>query len=219
MIVFISLSLSRTIPGSSVRKTWIFSLSKLILNILGSDLTGGCMNPASVCLYTIIRPLVCYPNSCLMVTFNTCVGLGDGMGVCSWWFNNQGAYTCLLACSGRGNLISCMDFHGVDSKLKREVGQKDKTRLVSKKNSFSFVSCRRFCIVMKLLCNFARKVMPTFNSMLIFFQTSSFLKFHSSKPFGIGVEHVSYGNGRLWSKTQGIYVHYHANDMSRFLNV
>ncbi|XP_057547579.1 probable aquaporin SIP2-1 isoform X2 [Amaranthus tricolor] len=48
MIVFISLSLSRTIPGSSVRKTWIFSLSKLILNILGSDLTGGCMNPASV---------------------------------------------------------------------------------------------------------------------------------------------------------------------------
>ncbi|KAK1256777.1 putative aquaporin SIP2-1 [Acorus gramineus] len=29
-------------------KTWISSLSKLSLHILGSDLTGGCMNPASV---------------------------------------------------------------------------------------------------------------------------------------------------------------------------
>ncbi|XP_010673209.2 probable aquaporin SIP2-1 [Beta vulgaris subsp. vulgaris] len=48
MIVSISLSLARSIPGSFVRKTWISSLSKLTLNILGSDLTGGCMNPASV---------------------------------------------------------------------------------------------------------------------------------------------------------------------------
>ncbi|CAO2822381.1 unnamed protein product [Amaranthus hypochondriacus] len=48
MIVFISLSLSRTIPKSFVRKTWIFTLSKFVLNILGSDLTGGSMNPASV---------------------------------------------------------------------------------------------------------------------------------------------------------------------------
>ncbi|KAJ6316898.1 hypothetical protein OIU78_020062 [Salix suchowensis] len=29
-------------------KTWISSVSKLSLHILGSDLTGGCMNPASV---------------------------------------------------------------------------------------------------------------------------------------------------------------------------
>ncbi|CAO2831505.1 unnamed protein product [Amaranthus hypochondriacus] len=48
LIVFISMSLSRTIPGSFMTKTWISSLSKLTLNLLGSDFTGGCMNPASV---------------------------------------------------------------------------------------------------------------------------------------------------------------------------
>ncbi|KAH9614198.1 hypothetical protein KSS87_023640 [Heliosperma pusillum] len=48
MIVFISMSLSKNIPGSFVTKTWISSLAKLTLHILGSDLTGGCMNPASV---------------------------------------------------------------------------------------------------------------------------------------------------------------------------
>ena len=53
LIVFISMSLSRTIPGSFMTKTWISSLSKLTLNLLGSDLTGGCMNPASVCAFTI----------------------------------------------------------------------------------------------------------------------------------------------------------------------
>lgn len=47
-IVFISLGLSLKLPGSFYRKTWISSISKLILNILGSDLTGGVMNPASV---------------------------------------------------------------------------------------------------------------------------------------------------------------------------
>lgn len=47
-IVIISLGLSRKIPGSFYMKTWISSVSKLILHILGSDLTGGCMNPASV---------------------------------------------------------------------------------------------------------------------------------------------------------------------------
>ncbi|CAL5351694.1 unnamed protein product [Camellia sinensis] len=47
-IVMISLGLSRNIPGSFYRKTWISSVSKLSLHILGSDLTGGCMNPASV---------------------------------------------------------------------------------------------------------------------------------------------------------------------------
>ncbi|XP_038903033.1 probable aquaporin SIP2-1 [Benincasa hispida] len=47
-IVFISLGLSRKITGNFFMKTWISSLSKLTLHILGSDLTGGCMNPASV---------------------------------------------------------------------------------------------------------------------------------------------------------------------------
>lgn len=47
-IVSISLGLSRKIPGSFFMKTWISSISKLTLQILGSDLTGGCMNPASV---------------------------------------------------------------------------------------------------------------------------------------------------------------------------
>lgn len=48
VIVTISLGLARKIPGSFVMKTWISSVSKLTLHILGSDLTGGCMNPASV---------------------------------------------------------------------------------------------------------------------------------------------------------------------------
>ncbi|CAA2974153.1 probable aquaporin SIP2-1 [Olea europaea subsp. europaea] len=47
-IVIISQGLSRKIPGSFFMKTWISSVSKLTLHILGSDLTGGCMNPASV---------------------------------------------------------------------------------------------------------------------------------------------------------------------------
>lgn len=47
-IVSLSLGLARKIPGSFFMKTWISSVSKLALHILGSDLTGGCMNPASV---------------------------------------------------------------------------------------------------------------------------------------------------------------------------
>lgn len=47
-IISISLGLAVKIPGSFFMKTWISSLSKLTLNILGSDLTGGCMNPAAV---------------------------------------------------------------------------------------------------------------------------------------------------------------------------
>ncbi|GAV70973.1 MIP domain-containing protein [Cephalotus follicularis] len=47
-IVIISLGSAEKIPGSFFRKTWISSVSKLALHILGSDLTGGCMNPASV---------------------------------------------------------------------------------------------------------------------------------------------------------------------------
>ncbi|KAL9427930.1 hypothetical protein AB3S75_030005 [Citrus x aurantiifolia] len=48
VIVTISLGLARKIPGSFYMKTWISSVSKLALHILGSDMTGGCMNPASV---------------------------------------------------------------------------------------------------------------------------------------------------------------------------
>ncbi|KAK4769911.1 hypothetical protein SAY87_030443 [Trapa incisa] len=47
-IVMISLGMGRKIPGSFFMKTWITSVSKMTLHILGSDLTGGCMNPASV---------------------------------------------------------------------------------------------------------------------------------------------------------------------------
>ncbi|KAE8716986.1 putative aquaporin SIP2-1 [Hibiscus syriacus] len=47
-IVSISLGLATKIPGSFYTKTWISSISKIVLHILGSDLTGGCMNPASV---------------------------------------------------------------------------------------------------------------------------------------------------------------------------
>ncbi|KAF8398182.1 hypothetical protein HHK36_017108 [Tetracentron sinense] len=47
-IVTISLGLARNNPSSFFMKTWISSVSKLALHILGSDLTGGCMNPASV---------------------------------------------------------------------------------------------------------------------------------------------------------------------------
>lgn len=48
-IVTISHVLAATkISENFFMKTWISSLSKLTLHILGSDLTGGCMNPASV---------------------------------------------------------------------------------------------------------------------------------------------------------------------------
>lgn len=47
-ITIISLGLTRKIPGNFFMKTWISSFSKLTLHILGSDITGGCMNPASV---------------------------------------------------------------------------------------------------------------------------------------------------------------------------
>ncbi|RDX60225.1 putative aquaporin SIP2-1, partial [Mucuna pruriens] len=47
-IVTISLGLATKVRENFLMKTWISSLSKLALHILGSDLTGGCMNPASV---------------------------------------------------------------------------------------------------------------------------------------------------------------------------
>ncbi|XP_065877373.1 probable aquaporin SIP2-1 [Euphorbia lathyris] len=47
-IAIIYLTLARKIPGSFFRKNWIASISKLALQILASDLTGACMNPAAV---------------------------------------------------------------------------------------------------------------------------------------------------------------------------
>ena len=49
MIASLSIGLKRNLPGSFFMKNWISSVAKITLNILGSDLTGGCMNPASVC--------------------------------------------------------------------------------------------------------------------------------------------------------------------------
>ncbi|KAI3772716.1 hypothetical protein L6452_03909 [Arctium lappa] len=46
--VLITLGLDRSIHGSFFWKNWINSILKLALHILGSDLTGGCMNPAAV---------------------------------------------------------------------------------------------------------------------------------------------------------------------------
>ncbi|KAJ4839042.1 putative aquaporin SIP2-1 [Turnera subulata] len=54
-IVTLSLGLARKIPGSFFMKTWISSVSKLALHILGSDLTGGVMNPASVVGWAFAR--------------------------------------------------------------------------------------------------------------------------------------------------------------------
>lgn len=48
VIVIISLGLRRKTPTSFFIKTWISGVFKLTIHILGSDLYGGCMNPASV---------------------------------------------------------------------------------------------------------------------------------------------------------------------------
>ncbi|XP_049935724.1 probable aquaporin SIP2-1 isoform X1 [Nymphaea colorata] len=47
-IVAVSLGLTKYDPRNFFLKTWIHSVSKLALQILGSDLTGGIMNPASM---------------------------------------------------------------------------------------------------------------------------------------------------------------------------
>jgi aquaporin SIP len=48
-IAVITLGITSTkIRRSFFMKTWISSIMKLILHKLGSNLTGGCMNPASV---------------------------------------------------------------------------------------------------------------------------------------------------------------------------
>ncbi|KAG0493109.1 hypothetical protein HPP92_006507 [Vanilla planifolia] len=47
IIVIVVLSLKKKNPGSSARRVWISSISKVILHLLGSDITGGIMNPAT----------------------------------------------------------------------------------------------------------------------------------------------------------------------------
>ncbi|RZC90404.1 hypothetical protein C5167_029759 [Papaver somniferum] len=85
-IVSVSLGLTRNSPNSFFMKTWISSVSKLALHILGSDITGGIMKP-SFC---------------------------NGMGLCSGQSLNKGSFIRLLACSNSGDLGRCVDFQ-VDS--------------------------------------------------------------------------------------------------------
>ena len=64
-VVIISLGLKQKNPRSFFMKTWMQSISKLSLHILGSDLTGGCMNPASVSslfllLFFVLLSSCCY---------------------------------------------------------------------------------------------------------------------------------------------------------------
>ncbi|XP_068661096.1 probable aquaporin SIP2-1 [Aristolochia californica] len=47
VIGFVTLSLAWKDTNSFFIKTWIYTITKLSLHILGSDLTGGIMNPAS----------------------------------------------------------------------------------------------------------------------------------------------------------------------------
>ena len=98
-IVTISLGLSAKIPGSFYRKTWISSVSKLTLHILGSDLTGGCMNPASVSATVSGLPIILMSENFVKVIEETFFDFfsGNGMGLCSWRAHNQGAHPCILA--------------------------------------------------------------------------------------------------------------------------
>ncbi|WJX66650.1 MIP aquaporin (TC 1.A.8) [Trifolium repens] len=55
-IALITLGITATkIRRSFFMKTWISSIMKLILHKLGSNLTGGCMNPASVMGWAFAR--------------------------------------------------------------------------------------------------------------------------------------------------------------------
>ncbi|XP_020241907.1 probable aquaporin SIP2-1 isoform X2 [Asparagus officinalis] len=46
-IVTVSLTLKKKNPKHSATKTWIKSISKVVLHLLGSEITGGMMNPAA----------------------------------------------------------------------------------------------------------------------------------------------------------------------------
>lgn len=76
-IVMITLGLARE---DFFMKTWISSLAKLTLHVLGADLTGGCMNPAPVSisfLLHLVSPPQAAVNSNLSFPF-----LGNGVGFC-----------------------------------------------------------------------------------------------------------------------------------------
>lgn len=72
-IVFVSLGLAKKDPNSFFIKTWITSVSKLSLHILGSDLTGGIMNPASVSTFVYfflpfqVKATECYSFGCMKI--------------------------------------------------------------------------------------------------------------------------------------------------------
>jgi len=46
--VTVSLTLKKKDPKRSARKTWIKSILKVALHLLGSEIAGGMMNPAAV---------------------------------------------------------------------------------------------------------------------------------------------------------------------------
>lgn len=120
LIVLISLGLSTKIPGSFFMKNWISSLSKITLHILGSDLTGGCMNPASVSLsFWSWFPHCSWLHFFFLQFFTDSVMdfLGHGLGLCSWGSYKHGAHTCLLACTYRGNSTSCVDFQIISASI------------------------------------------------------------------------------------------------------
>lgn len=59
-IVTVSVTLKKKDPGRSAKKTWIKSVSKVVLHLLGSDVTGGMMNPAAVSNFMTLLLSVCF---------------------------------------------------------------------------------------------------------------------------------------------------------------
>ncbi|XVE69540.1 hypothetical protein DITRI_Ditri09bG0160300 [Diplodiscus trichospermus] len=51
-----------------------------------------------------------FPGIGLGPRLNVDIHQGDGMGLCSWRSYHEGAYTCILACSNRGNFVGRLDF-------------------------------------------------------------------------------------------------------------
>lgn len=55
IVAMVSMGLARTLSASFYRKNWISSISKISLQILSSDLTGACMNPAIATAWSYAR--------------------------------------------------------------------------------------------------------------------------------------------------------------------
>lgn len=102
-IVTVSLNLKKKtnkqtnpVPMSFFMKTWISSISKLSLHLLGFNFTGGSMNPATVSIsYRII--------SCVTYLICTNVIVGPRMGIRERRSLFKGAFDSLLACSVNRN--------------------------------------------------------------------------------------------------------------------